>query len=128
MLADVLDLRWPAKLLGGHLVLDESVAFALAQRDPARRRAAFFTCGALLFVVWNLGTLLGVLAGRAVGNPDALGLDAASPMVLLALVLPTLRDSLARRAALLGTAIAVVLFSLTLIFAIPYIRLMTRKV
>jgi raffinose/stachyose/melibiose transport system permease protein len=28
----------------------------------------------------------------------------------------------------LGTAIAVVLFSLTLIFAIPYIRLMTRKV
>jgi raffinose/stachyose/melibiose transport system permease protein len=28
----------------------------------------------------------------------------------------------------LGTAIAVVLFSLTLIFAIPYIRMMTRKV
>ena len=27
----------------------------------------------------------------------------------------------------LGTAIAVVLFSLTLIFAIPYIRFMTRK-
>ncbi len=105
--ADVLDLRWPTRLLGSHLVLDESVAFALAQHDPARRRAAFFTCGALLFVVWNLGTLLGVLAGRAVGNPDALGLDAASPMVLLALVLPTLRDPRARRAALLGAAIAV---------------------
>ena len=105
--ADVLDLRWPAKLLGSHLVLDESTAFALAQRDPARRRAAFLACGALLFVVWNLGTSLGVLAGRAVGNPDALGLDAASPMVLLALVLPTLRDARARRAALLGTVIAV---------------------
>ena len=105
--ADVLDLRWPAKLLGSHLVLDESTAFALAQRDPARRRAAFLACGALLFLVWNLGTLLGVLAGRAVGNPDALGLDAASPMVLLALVLPTLRDPRARRAALLGTVIAV---------------------
>jgi hypothetical protein len=49
----------------------------------------------------------GVLAGRAVGNPDALGLDAASPMVLLALVLPALRDPRARRAALLGAAIAV---------------------
>jgi predicted branched-subunit amino acid permease len=105
--ADVLDLRWPAKLLGSHLVLDESTAFALAQREPARRRAAFLACGALLFVVWNLGTLLGVLAGRAVGNPDALGLDAASPIVLLALVLPTLRDPRARRAALLGTVIAV---------------------
>jgi predicted branched-subunit amino acid permease len=105
--ADVLDLRWPAKLLGSHLVLDESVAFALTQRDPGRRRAAFLTCGALIFVAWNLGTVAGVLAGRAVGNPDALGLDAAAPMVLLALVLPTLRDPRARRAALLGAAIAV---------------------
>jgi predicted branched-subunit amino acid permease len=106
--ADVLDLRWPAKLLGSHLVLDESVAFALTQRDPGRRRAAFLICGALIFVAWNLGTVAGVLAGRAVGNPDALGLDAAAPMVLLALVLPTLRDPRARRAALLGAAIAVV--------------------
>jgi predicted branched-subunit amino acid permease len=60
----------------------------------------------LLFVVWNVGTLLGVLAGRAVGNPDALGLDAASPMVLLALVLPALREPRARRAALVGAAVA----------------------
>jgi predicted branched-subunit amino acid permease len=104
--ADVLDMRWPAKLLGSQMLVDESVAFALTQQDPGRRRAAFLSCGALLFVVWNLGTLLGVLAGRAVGNPDALGLDAASPMVLLALVLPTLRDRRALAAASLGAAIA----------------------
>jgi predicted branched-subunit amino acid permease len=104
--ADVLDLRWPARLLGSHLVLDESVAFALAERDPARRRAAFWACGALLFVIWNLGTGLGVLAGRAVGNPDALGLDAASPMVLLALVLPALREPAVRWAALAGVVVA----------------------
>jgi 4-azaleucine resistance transporter AzlC len=104
--SDVLDQRWPTKLLGSQLVLDESTAFALAQHDPGRRRAAFFSCGLLLFVVWNLGTLLGVLAGRAVGNPDALGLDAASPMVLLALVLPTLRDRRVLTAAVLGAAIA----------------------
>jgi predicted branched-subunit amino acid permease len=48
----------------------------------------------------------GVLAGRAVGSPGALGLDAASPMVLLALVLPALREPRTRRAALLGAAIA----------------------
>lgn len=104
--ADVLDLRWPARLAGSQLLTDEAVAFTLAQRDPVRRRAAFFACGLLLFVVWNLGTLLGVLAGRAAGNPDALGLDAASPMVLLALVLPALGEPRARRAALLGAAIA----------------------
>jgi predicted branched-subunit amino acid permease len=104
--ADVLDLPWPARLAGSHLVVDESVAFALAQREPGRRRAAFLACGALLFVVWNLGTVAGVLAGRAVGNPRSLGLDAASPMVLLALVLPALRDPRASRAALAGAAIA----------------------
>jgi 4-azaleucine resistance transporter AzlC len=104
--ADVLDLPWPARLLGSQLLTDESVAFTLLQRDPVRRRAAYFVCGVLLFVVWNVGTLLGVLAGRVVGNPDALGLDAASPMVLLALVLPALREPRARRAALVGAVVA----------------------
>ena len=103
---DVLDVGWPARLLGSHLVVDESVAFALAQREPAARRATFWVSGALLFVVWNLGTAIGVFAGKAVGNPDALGLDAASPMVLLALVLPALREPAVRWAALLGAAIA----------------------
>jgi predicted branched-subunit amino acid permease len=104
--ADVLDLPWPGKLLGAHLVLDETVAFTAAQPDPGRRRAVFLTCGIALFVVWNIGSALGAAAGRAVGNPDALGLDAASPMVLLALVLPTLREPRARLAALAGAVIA----------------------
>ncbi len=106
-LDDVLDLPWPARLAGSHLLVDESVAFALAQRDRLRRRAAFLTCGALLFVTWNLGTVAGVAAGRAVSDPSALGLDAASPVVLLALVLPALRDARTRRAALAGAVIAV---------------------
>ncbi|NUP43898.1 MAG: branched-chain amino acid ABC transporter permease [Streptomyces sp.] len=105
--ADVLaGVRWPARLLGSHALVDQSVAFALSQREPARRRAAFFVCGALLYVMWNLGTLLGVVAGRAMGDPGALGLDAAEPMVLLALVLPALREPRTRRSALLGAAIA----------------------
>ena len=105
-IGDVLDLPWPARLAGSHLLVDESVAFAMAQRDPGRRRAVFLACGVLLFVAWNVGTVAGVLAGSAVGNPRSLGLDAASPMVLLALVLPTLREPQARRAALAGAAIA----------------------
>ncbi|MGO4421174.1 AzlC family ABC transporter permease, partial [Streptomyces sp. MCAF7] len=40
--ADVLGgVRWPARLLGSHALVDQSAAFALAQREPARRRAAF---------------------------------------------------------------------------------------
>lgn len=102
--ADVLDGR--AKAFGAHVMIDESVAFTLARREPRRRRAAFWTCGLMLFVTWNVGVLVGVFAGRLVGDPDALGLDAASPVVLLALVLPSLRDRTTLVAALAGGAIA----------------------
>ncbi|HVV22689.1 MAG TPA: AzlC family ABC transporter permease [Pseudonocardiaceae bacterium] len=94
------------RLAGAHLMIDESVAFALAQREPDRRRAAFWTCGVLLFVTWNVGVLVGVAAGRLIGDSNALGLDAASPVVLLALVLPSLHDHATARAAVLGGAIA----------------------
>jgi 4-azaleucine resistance transporter AzlC len=94
------------KLLGSYLMIDECVAFALAQRDPERRRLAFFTCGLSLFVCWNIGSLAGALAGTAITDTDAFGLDAAFPAVLLALVLPALRDARIRRPALLGAAVA----------------------
>lgn len=98
---------WPARLLGSHLMVDESVAFAMAQREPGRSRAVFWACGSALFVSWNLGTLAGALAGRVLGDPDALGLDAAFRAALLALVLPSLRGAArARNAALLGAAVA----------------------
>ena len=101
---------WPARLLGSHLMVDESVAFALAQPDPAARRRAYWLAGGTLFVVWNAGTLLGVALGRlAAGGrrPPVLGLDAAFPAGLIALLLPALRDRETRRVALVGAAVAV---------------------
>ena len=77
--------RWWTRLLGAHVVTDESVAFALRSADPARRRAGFWLCGVALFAVWNVAVLLGVLAGGAVQNTGAFGLDATFPAVLLAL-------------------------------------------
>jgi 4-azaleucine resistance transporter AzlC len=106
--ADVLDGRWWTRLLGTHVITDESVAFALRHREPAPRRAAFWTCGLLLFVCWNLSVALGAIAGRSIGNTEAIGLDAAFPAVLLALILPSLADRGARNAALLGVAVALV--------------------
>lgn len=46
--ADVLGDRWPTRLLGAHLVTDETVAFTLRHEDPARRRAVFWVCGLAL--------------------------------------------------------------------------------
>ncbi|WLW53010.1 AzlC family ABC transporter permease [Streptomyces sp. YU58] len=105
--ADLLGPGRLTRLLGAHLVTDETVAFALAQPDPARRRAAFWISGLGLFAVWNIGVLAGALAGGALGDTATYGLDAAFPAVLVALVLPALREGPAvRRSALLGAALA----------------------
>ncbi|AXG56022.1 putative branched-chain amino acid permease (azaleucine resistance) [Streptomyces lincolnensis] len=105
--ADLLGPGRLTRLLGAHLVTDETVAFALAQSDPARRRAAFWISGLGLFAVWNIGVLAGALAGGALGDTATYGLDAAFPAVLVALVLPALREGPAvRRSALLGAALA----------------------
>jgi len=102
---DVLGSGW-RRWAGTHLMIDESVAFALAQREYARRRTAYWACGAGLFVCWNLGVALGAFAGTAVSDTDVLGLDAAFPAVLFALVLPSLRERATGAAALAGVAIA----------------------
>jgi predicted branched-subunit amino acid permease len=103
---DLLDGGWVRRIAGTHLMIDESVAFALAQRDPDRRRAAYWTCAISLFACWNAGVMLGAFGGNALRDTAALGLDAAFPAVLLALVVPSLRDAPTRRAALTGVLIA----------------------
>ncbi|MEU4624310.1 AzlC family ABC transporter permease [Actinoplanes sp. NPDC023801] len=107
--ADTIGPRWRDRLVGSHLMTDETVAFALAESDPAARRRTYWTVGATLFVTWNTGVVLGVLLGGATGDPDALGLDAAFPAGLIALILPSLRDRETRLAAVTGAAVAVLL-------------------
>jgi 4-azaleucine resistance transporter AzlC len=105
--ADALgDSRW-RRLVGAYLMVDESVAFALAQPDPGRRRFAYWLTGVTLFVCWQAGTAAGVLVGGAVGDPATFGLDAAFPAGLLALIMPTLRRPAARRVAFSGAGVAV---------------------
>nr|MDT0658942.1 AzlC family ABC transporter permease [Micromonospora sp. DSM 115978] len=99
--------RWRDKLIGSHLLVDEAVAFALAHPDGPRRRRAYWLTGATLFVTWNIGTVIGILVGNLAGDPDLLGLDAAFPAGLLALLLPSLRDQETRRVAVAGAVVAV---------------------
>ena len=87
-------------------MLDESTALAVAQPTPELSRFAFYACGCSLFVAWNAGTLIGALAGGAIADPSALGLDAAFPASMLALLAPLLRQRDVRAAALAGSVIA----------------------
>jgi len=105
--ADVVGDRWPAKVLGAHLLIDEVVAFSRARGSGDRARRAYWTSGILLATFWNAGTLLGVVAGSAIPDPSVFGVDAAFPAALLALLLPALRQSDARRVGLASAVIAV---------------------
>ncbi|BBH66821.1 hypothetical protein ACTI_35060 [Actinoplanes sp. OR16] len=108
-IADTIGGRWRDRLIGSHIMTDEATAFALASTDPVERRRVYWLVGTTLFVTWNIGTVLGVLLGGATGDPDALGLDAAFPAALIALILPSLRDRSTRLVALTGAVIAVAL-------------------
>lgn len=108
VVGDLLGPGLARRLAGSHLMVDEAVAFALAQDGGPRRRAAYWASGIGLFVSWNTAVVLGAAAGTAVGDTHALGLDAAFPAVLLALILPSLRDPATRRAALTGVVVALV--------------------
>lgn len=77
--------------LTAHLTIDESTAVAVAQPDQRAARIGFYTTGVVLFVVWNAMTLLGALAGEAMGDPRAWGLDAAAAAAFVALVWPRLQ-------------------------------------
>jgi 4-azaleucine resistance transporter AzlC len=104
--AEVIGRSWPARLLGAHVLVDEVVAFARAQGDPRQARQAYWLLGAALFASWNIGTVLGALAGAAVPDPALFGVDAAFPAALFALLLPTLRGAVTIRVAAVGALLA----------------------
>jgi 4-azaleucine resistance transporter AzlC len=91
-LPDVTGRGW-RRILGTHLMNDETVVFTLAQPDYPRKRAAYWTCGLGMLVSWSGGAVLGALIGSAVHDTSAFGLDAMFPAVILALIIPSLRDA-----------------------------------
>jgi 4-azaleucine resistance transporter AzlC len=106
--ADALGTSWVRRLVGSHVMVDEAVAFALAQPDAPRRRAAYWLTGVGIFVVWQAGTLAGVQIGSAVSDPARYGLDAAFPAAMLLLIVPRLREAAGLRVAVLAAVVSVV--------------------
>lgn len=90
-LAGLLGLSGGRRLLGAHLVIDESTAMAVVRPDARTGRLGFWATGLSVFAFWNAATALGALGARSVGDPAALGLDAAAPAAFLALLAVPLR-------------------------------------
>jgi branched chain amino acid efflux pump len=109
-LVPLLDVRGGRRLVAAQLTIDESTAVALANEDADRRagQLGFWVTGLAIFLLWNLGTLVGALAGSAVGDPRDYGLDAAAPAAFLALLAPRMRGRTEWTAALLAAGVAIV--------------------
>ncbi|MFV2144551.1 MULTISPECIES: AzlC family ABC transporter permease [Isoptericola] len=107
VVSPLLSLRGWRRAAAAHLTIDESTAVAVGQRTPAAVRAGFWTAGVGVFVLWNAFTLAGALAGDALGDPRAWGLDAAAGAAFLALVWPRLAERRAQVVA--GLAVVVTL-------------------
>lgn len=101
-----------SRLMHAQLIVDESWAVA-AEGDGRWNPRVLFGAGTGIYVAWVGGTLLGVVSGDLIGDPNRLGLDAAFPALFLALMWPQLRDRTAVAAAIAGAAIALALTPFT---------------
>jgi 4-azaleucine resistance transporter AzlC len=112
-LAQKLDLNGSQRLASAHLVIDESTAMAVTRETRRQTRLGFYWTGISIFVLWNLMTFVGALAGAKIGDPQTYGLDAAVGAAFLGLLWPRLTSWHARVVALFAAAVALGLVPLT---------------
>ncbi len=89
-----------------HLVIDESTAMSVNRRTPEESRVGFLSAGLAVFALWNLATVVGAIAGTALGDPRDLGLDAAVGAAFLALLWPRLGSRTNQVVGVLAVAVA----------------------
>ncbi|MFC6786432.1 AzlC family ABC transporter permease [Halobaculum halobium] len=94
-----------------YVLTDQAYALALARyagdREASTRRPYYYLGVALtLWVVWQAGTVVGVVFGAAV--PDGWRLGFAVPLVFLALLVPAVSDAPSLAAAVVAAAVAVI--------------------
>jgi predicted branched-subunit amino acid permease len=105
-LAPLLAWRGLRRAAAAHLVIDESTAMSVTRESTEEARVGFLTTGVGVFVLWNLTTLVGAVAGDTLGDPRDYGLDAAVGAAFLALLWPRLDSTLHRLVALSAALVA----------------------
>ena len=106
-LSELLGVRGAKRLLAAHLVIDESTAMSIGRDSERAARLGFYATGIGVFLLWNLGTAVGLLGASWLSDPRLLGLDAAAPAAFLALLAPRLRNREAWAVALAAAVVAV---------------------
>ncbi|WP_086980806.1 AzlC family ABC transporter permease [Vibrio aphrogenes] len=85
-----LPLRWRLPL--GFLLTDE--LFAVCGHQSKKEFEPWYALGAGLsfYLVWNLASLVGIVAGRQIPNLDQWGLEFAVAATFIAIVIPTIKN------------------------------------
>ncbi|MFZ2014456.1 MAG: AzlC family ABC transporter permease [Nocardioides sp.] len=105
-LAPLLGFRGWRRPAAAQVVIDESTAMSVTRDSQDAARVGFVSTGVAVFVLWNLFTFLGAIAGNLIGDPSTYGLDAAVGGAFLALLWPRLADRRNRVVAACAAAVA----------------------
>ena len=131
-LGTLLPVRGPRRLLAAQFTIDETAGMATAA-PRGLAGTAFWATGASVYVMWNLATLLGALGAARLGDPAALGLDAAVPAAFLALLALQVRARDTLAVAVAGALLAAAAIPLTppgvpvLLAALAVVPLLARR-
>jgi predicted branched-subunit amino acid permease len=97
------------RFAAGWVTIDETTAVATGQTTPRAQRVGFWVTAVVIFVGWNLMTLLGAVLGDLLGDVRQYGLDAAAAAAFLGLLWPRLRALQPTVVAIGAAAVASVL-------------------
>jgi predicted branched-subunit amino acid permease len=97
-----------ARAAQGQTVVDASWALA-ADGEGGFDRHVLFGSTAIQYMAWVTGTVVGVVGGSALGDPETYGLDAIYPAFFAALLIAETRSERAAGVAAAGALIALVL-------------------
>ena len=98
------------RLFAAFFLTDEAFAMATSHfRRGGRSVAYYFTFAIALFVLWNLGTVIGIVVGGVIGDPRRLGVDFAITATFIGIVVLAIRSQADVLIALLAAVVAGVL-------------------
>ncbi len=100
-------LRW--RVLLGFLLTDELFALLNHQDDARFNRWYAFGAGFSFYLIWNIATLVGIIAGHAIPNLNSLGLDFAIAATFIAIVVPNMKTLPVKISVLTGLVVSVLL-------------------
>lgn len=100
---------WWRRILAAQWTIDETTAVSTVQPTLRGQRIGFWVTGVVIYLGWNLTTLIGALLGNLIGDVRMFGLDAAAAAAFLGLLWPRLRSRQPIAVAVAAAVVAAVL-------------------